>query len=621
MSDDKKKKTMAFDFAANSEEISDILSKAEQIDNARGTSIKSILEQVNNENKKRKQIDKDASKKAPKLSFDVDPNYSDIYNGTRRKRRLLPNSIIKDISVQDPLIASILRARGNTMSMFGNFRKDRFDIGVELIIKPEFEGLIEPEQMGVVRDRMSRFKNLVINCGHTEGLDNTEKMSLSEYFYIQTINALRFGMIATEVVYATDDSIVDNPEENGKFYMFRPVDAGTIYKVYKKRGYDLNSVRRSSAQQLEEATGEKVDVPVPEDKDLDNNPYSWVQEIDGTRRQAFTDNELLVFNFYPSSDVEHNGYPLTPMDTCITSITTHLSIEAYNKLFFQNGRGAKGLMVVMSDEADQDVLDDLKQQYNASINDVTNAFRTPIIGVGKEDSVQWMSTESNAKDGEFQFLYDSVARNILAAFNMSPDELPGFSHLSRSTNSQTLSESNNEFKLTAARDTGLRPLILKWQEFINTYLLPVMDPELSQLCMLKLSGLDAQSRDQEAVRLQQETGLHMTYDEVLKSVDKLPVGVRNGGKVPFSERWQLIADKYMDVGEVISGLMEDPTASTDILLQFKRDPFFLQFMTVMMQINPDAIKARFTTRDDVMNEMALLIEDYLEELGEEDGRQ
>jgi hypothetical protein len=56
---------------------------------------------------------------------------------------------------------------------------------------------------------------------------------------------------------------------------------------------------------------------------------------------------------------------------------------------------------------------------------------------------------------EFQYLNDTNARVIMSAFQVSPEELPGYQHLSRGTNNQALSESNNEYKLEAARDVGI----------------------------------------------------------------------------------------------------------------------------------------------------------------------
>lgn len=610
---EEKKSNSKVVFTKNDEGAEDIAKAARDLNDAfsqaQGFSTEDLLRNVNEERRKRA-LEEKVRKKAPRLSHEVDPRHRDVYNGAWRKRKLLPDNVIKDVSITDSLVAAIVRARGNTMSMFGHIRRDRFDVGIEVNIKPELEPEVEPEQLEIIQARIDRFKNLLMNCGHTEGLAPSEQMSLPEFMQRQTWDGVRFGRMTTEIVYTQDPALVTNPNEQGRFHRFRPVDASTIYKIYNPKDPSNLQARKASTASLSEQGADKVEIPNPTGK------LKWLQEIDGFKQQTYSDDEMVVFNFYPVNDVETNGYPITPLDTCVNSITTHISIEAYNKLFFQNGRGGKGILALKSDEADQDTIDDLKQQYMAGVNDVNNAFRTPMIAIGKDDDISWVGTESNAKDGEFAYLYDQIARNILSAFNMSPDELPGYGHLSRGTNSQTLSESNNDFKLTAARDTGLRPLIMKWEEFLNHRLFPLMDPELSQLCVISLSGLDAQSRDQEAVRLQQETGLHMTYDEVRKGVDKPIVGERMGGEFPFSERYQLIADKYLTAGELVSNFLKDPTARLDALLNFRRDPFALQYMQMLMQVNPTALQARLVTRDDQFDVMMMLLNDYLEEIGD-----
>jgi hypothetical protein len=54
------------------------------------------------------------------------------------------------------------------------------------------------------------------------------------------------------------------------------------------------------------------------------------------------------------------------------------------------------------------MLDAIKMQFNASINSVSNAFRTPIFGIAKEDSVEWTPTNDKLENGEFAFTYDQV---------------------------------------------------------------------------------------------------------------------------------------------------------------------------------------------------------------------
>lgn len=550
-----------------------------------------------------------AKKKAPALAFTENPTPSDNYLGLfKSKRRLLPDDVLKTIRVQDHLVAAILRARGSHISLFGHLPKDRFDIGIEVSIKPEFYKILTPEQFEKVTERMKRFEQIMLNCGHTEGLEQHDKTTLSDFLDVQARNGLTFGRFSTEIIYDREAS----PDKDGKFPFsrFRARDVGTIMRAVRKGEAVGDDIRTQAMQLLESLTGDQTTISPAK---LKEDEYAWIQVIDGLPRQAFTHDEMLVFNLFDSTDVEHNGYPVSPIDTVVSSVTTHISIDTYKRLYFQNGRASKGILVIKSDEVDEQVINGVKLQFNAAINNVSNSFRTPIFGLGKEDEIEWVSMiGEGAKDGDFQFMYDQVARNILSAFSISPDELPGYAHLSRGTNSQTLSESNNEFKLTAARDTGLRPLVLKFQTFFNQHLFPIIDPLLAKICEIRFVGLDAQSKEQESTRLQQDMPTHMTMDEVLHEVDKEALGQSLGGKFPFNERWQLITDKYLNVGDIRSRLFGDPSGSVDPMLRYKRDPFFLQFMQLLAQVNPAAVKAYFAPRPHALDFLLMDIEDELE---------
>lgn len=551
-----------------------------------------------------------AKKKAPSLAFTENPIPSDNYLGLfKSKRRLLPDDVLKTIRVQDHLVAAILRARSGQLSLFGNLCRDRFDVGVKIDIKPEFYKILTPEQFDKVTERIKRFEQILINCGHTEGLDQSDRTTFADWLSTQVRNGLTFGRFATEIVYDREA----NPDKDGKypFNRFRARDVGTIMRAVRKGEMVGDSIRSEGLRLLESLTGDKTNIDP--DK-LKEDHYSWIQIIDGLPRQAFADDEMLIYNLFESTDVEHNGYPVSPIDTVVSSVTTHIAIDTYERLYFQNGRASKGMLVIRSDEVDESTLNSIKAQFNAAINNVSNSFRTPIFGMGKEDDVEWMSMSGEGmRDGDFQFMYDQVARNILSAFSISPDELPGYAHLSRGTNSQTLSESNNEFKLTAARDTGLRPLILKFQTFVNQQLFPLIDPLLAKICEIEFVGLDAQSKEQESTRLQQDMPTFMTMDEVLHEVDKDAIGETVGGKVLFNERYQLIADKYLNVGDFITRFMGNPSASVDPILRYKRDPFFLQYMQLLAQVNPVAVKAYFAPRPHAMDILMMDVEDQIQE--------
>lgn len=598
MSEENKKKQVTISFAQA--EDSDLQKKQNEMNEAAlknaGITVADVL---------RKNIVGSANKdrKVPRIAFEQSPLHRDTYAGIfKLKRDLLPAAVIKQIRVQNVLIACILRTRGNMASMCGHIRRDRFDIGIEVNIKEEYKNHIKTDEMVKIQERIDSFLKTIINCGSQDNLREEEKMSFPEFLDMQTRNGLSFGWFGTEVIWD-----INPVTKEKKFSRFRPVDSGTIYPAARKNDTS-HHIRQQSLKMLKELQG--VDItPVL----LEEDYYSWIQVVDGIPRQAFSDDELIMYNMFPSTDIEHKGFPVTPIDTCVISVTTHSSIEVYNKLYFQNGKGAKGMLVVQSDDIDAGTLEDIKQQYNASINNVSNAFRTPIFGVGKEDKVTWQTTQPNRRDGDFQYLFEQTTRNILSAFNMSPEELPGFAHLARGTNAQALSESSSEYKLTAARDGGLRPLILKLQDFLNNKLFPLIDPELSQLCYIEIAGIDAETREKEAARLTTDMPIHMTYDEVMDNVDKDLVGESMGGNVPFNERFRQVLDNYKNISDIEMYFMDCPVSFADPLKKYRRDPFFFQWLQMLAEANPEAFMAYFSTRADAKQLANMLILDFIHE--------
>jgi hypothetical protein len=202
----------------------------------------------------------------------------------------------------------------------------------------------------------------------------------------------------------------------------------------------------------------------------------------------------------------------------------------------------------------------------------------PVFAVGTGDDITWQPIDSSgSRDMEFQYLTDMNIRIILAAFQMSPEEMGGYAYLSRGTNNQALSESNKEYQLEASRDAGLHPLINQFEDFINEVLFPLIDEPLSKLCRFKLSGLDAETAEKESVRLQQDSPLHMTFNQILRQVEKESVEKSMAGDFPLNVQYGAILDKYLTVGQILEYFMGVVGASKDPALAYMRDPFWFQF--------------------------------------------
>jgi hypothetical protein len=185
------------------------------------------------------------------------------------------------------------------------------------------------------------------------------------------------------------------------------------------------------------------------------------------------------------------------------------------------------------------------------------------------------------KDAEFQYLSDANARTILAAFQISPDELPGYNHLSRATSGSTLSEGSNEHKLTAAKDVGIRPLLSNIQDFLNSQILPEMDPEIAQYFQIVLYGLDVDAPEQEAERLKAGQELYDTFNDTLKAIDRPGIPKAYGGEIPLNPMFRQALDSLLTVGEQRFFFLGDEKAINDPRFDYLPNPFYFQQIMIL----------------------------------------
>lgn len=507
-----------------------------------------------------------------RLAFEVDPSHSNFNTIFKPKVRGVPDTFLKRIAIQDDLVAAIVRARETQVGSFGRPRPDRFSTGYDIQPRAGVLDKLSDKQKEELNRRIELAVKAFNTCGSTDGLKKRDLMSFSTYLQMSARNAVVLGRIATEIIRC--------PQVSGGadvFHHFRPVDAGTIYFAAPQKNAQ-EQIREQARKLLESIKGHKIEA-----ERFVNDEYAYVQVIENTPREVFTEDELAVYTFDPVADVESDGYPVTPIDTMINNVTTHLNITKHNQIYFQTGRASRGMLVFRSDDVDENTLARVKQQFQASINSVNNAWRMPVFAVGTDDEITWEPIDNSSRDMEFQYLTDMNARVILSAFMMSPDELPGWAYLSKGTSNQALSESNNEYRLEAARDVGIRPLITKFEDFINSVLFPLIDESLSQLCRFKLVGLDADTEEKESVRLQQDMPVHMTYNQVMQKVEKKPIPKQFGGDFPLNPQIQAVMDKYVTVGLIQEHFFGVEGASKNPDLQYYRDPFYFQWLQLKLQ--------------------------------------
>jgi hypothetical protein len=522
-------------------------------------------------------------KKSLRLSYDVDPqlgysNYEGLY---KQKTSLIPNIMLKRIRDTEELIGGvILPVRARQIASFARPRANRFDVGFTVNIKPQIlEGLSDEKIKELKETEVPKIKELMLNCGSNEGLKDKEKRTLSQYFSEIIEDALTFGWFATEII---------KTESSEEFQYFRAVDAGTIYFAAPKADA-AQSIREQAIvelQRIRDGIDGQGKIEVDPERFIEDD-YTWVQVIQERPRQFFTDDELLVWTLSPSTDILRSGYPVTIFDRIINAITTHINITTHNKMYFINGRASRNILVFKSENLDKEDVEMIRAQMNAHINSSNAAWRMPVFGIGTKDEVDTVALDAAGRDMEFQYLSDLTKRMIFAAFQMSPDEVAALSYLSRGTNSQSMAEANNEWKLIAARDIGLRPLLLSVEDFINERLLPKINPEWAKLFYIDLEGLDADTPEKEATRLEQDSAIYMNMNDIMDRVEKQKVPL--AGEFPMNAAWLAILEKYYTKGQILESFGGEQYKGYGDKTQHPEFDYYLgdeMYLEVKQMLNP-----------------------------------
>lgn len=526
-------------------------------------------------------LKKSSNTKAVKFALSDDPqrvaNYSYIY---KDRTGLIHPSILKRIRDSEELIGGIIiPLKANQVSLFGRPRANRFDIGFTINIQPHiYEQYSKEEIEELKREVVPQLRDILLNCGKTTGIPSKDQMTFTQFLKAIVEDVYIYGWWAVEV----------RRDYAGNFHSFRPVDAGTIYHASPSSDNtkEAEAVRVRAREILTRIEGHRIPI-----EPFVYGKYTWVQVINETPYQVFTDEQLLVWSLNPSTDIYRSGYPVSIIERILDSITMHINLTTHNKLFFLNGRAARSMMVIKSDTIDEMDLNIIRQQMTNHINSANASWRMPVFGLTPKDDITVLPLDGGGRDMEFSYLADLNKRMILAAFQVSPDEIAALSYLSRGTNSQALSESNNEWKLLKSQQSGLRPLLNSIVDFLNLRLLPQINPEWAKLVFINFEGLDADTPEKEATLIAQASSLYYTYNDILDRVEKERVPI--GGNIPLNAAYLAILEKYFTMGEILEtfeperykGASQDPRYQFYMAnpAWFQHQQFLLSQQQMLMQ--------------------------------------
>ena len=214
-----------------------------------------------------------------------------------------------------------------------------------------------------------------------------------------------------------------------------------------------------------------------------------LQVVQGRISTAYSYDDLIYEPRNPRTDVRVCGYGLSETELLIRVVTGYLNALTYNIKGFDQNAIPKGMLHLTGNYTEQDI-NAFKRYWNSMVKGVNNAWALPVM-VSKDQE----SKAAFEKFGvEFDEMYFSkwmtfLTSIICAIYGMSPSEI-NFDSFSGSGTSP-LSGSDTAERLSASKDSGLRPLLSYFESLFTDYIVS----DFSDKYVFRWTGLDPQDAD------------------------------------------------------------------------------------------------------------------------------
>lgn len=502
-----------------------------------------------------------------------DPFFDQVHQHFIFKNKMsrISNKTLKDTSVRDWLISSIIQARADTILRFARPQRKQFDTGFKVQKKDGDEHLTAQE-----KEEIANIEDFILNCGRKQGTPAGDEMLFAEFLKLLTRDAITFGHIAIEKILT----------RNGGLHRFRPLPSESMYLINKKTNRDIIAKEIENARKIQR-TFKEFNRGNDPDANLEYNEpdieyYKYVQmSYDNRVLAAFGDEDMIWKLANPQNFADSMGYCYSALELAVINVTNHLNVENYNANFFTHGYAARGILHLKGTVTQAQMTAFRRQFYN-TISGAQNAWRTPIIA-GLDD-VQWVGLSGSAKEMEYLNYNNHLMRALCTQFQIDPVEL-GLDFLASPNGRSPMQQANNEYKITYSRERGLLPLLMMFEDMVNCDIIPALDKELAKKYEFKFVGYTDETPQTNVALLQAEMTVHSSMNDLLRRSDKEAVK-HPIFDLPLNQTfWQLV-DKIMTKGEQRELFLKDKSAvGKRELAYFPGDPAFMGWQQMLMTLD------------------------------------
>jgi HK97 family phage portal protein len=423
--------------------------------------------------------------------------------GYKDRKTSLSYDLLKSVSNQLSVVGAIINTRVNQVATFTAPHRQTNTVGFEIKHKDR-EHKISPREKRYIMD----LESFMVNCGRPDQnpytsrpRDNFDQFTRKVIRDRMTFDALTFENI---------------PDRKGDIFEFVAVDASTIrlaadHNIPKK---DLSTEEFQNIKPFMNSSVYLSDFDFPRTPNVSGGKQAgYVQVWQGSVVRAFTYGELAYGVANPRTDVYVNGYGYSEIEQLLDIVTAQLWAEQYNKNFFKQGAAPKGMINIRGENIPPEQLEAFKRAWAANISGVGNSWKTPVL---QSEEVQYLNLQSTNMEMEYSRWIEYLIKLICAVYLIAPEEI-GFDFSSGGM-AQPMVESNNEWKMKASKDRGLRPLLKYYADVLNRNIIDKIDDKY----YLDFVGLDELTEKERIELRQQQVQYFRTMNEIRKDEDLEP---------------------------------------------------------------------------------------------------
>lgn len=499
-----------------------------------------------------------------------DPYFEQFGNNVNFKHKLsrITNKSLKEVSIRDWLVSSIIQARVDTLLRFSRPEHRRHEMGFRFV-KKDHNAEYTTEEM----QEIQALEDFMYHCGRQEGTPAEDRMLFGEFLKLTVRDALTFGHVAIEKVKT----------RKGGLHRFRPLPAENTYLVNKRASKEQIKQQDAAAQQT---YGQPLSDNDPRNaqtvNEVENEFWKYVQvSYNMQPLNYFGDEDLIWKNFNPQNFADSNGYCYSPLEMAIINVTNHLNVENYNSNFFTHGYAARGVLHLKGTVTQGQLMNFRRQFYN-TISGQQHAWRTPIVA--GLDEVQWVPMSGSAKEMEYINFNNHLMRILCAQFQIDPVEI-GLDYLVSANGKSPAQQANNEYKIAYSRERGLYPILMFMEDLINGEILPAIDKGLGDKYKFIFTGYTDETPQTEIAQMQAEMTVWKSMNDLLVQSQKEKIKTP-AADLPLNQAFWALVEKNYTRGEIRELFFGDKGAAARRELQYiPGDPMFMNWQQTILAID------------------------------------